>query len=119
MINSTIKLFSDDEKRVVADLKAIGMSRKAAHVMTYLIVIGPCVSEEIEQATGLRQPEVSLGVSELKKWILVEREEGTRRKVISFNVPAIEILEYYYAKLMSIRENQDTSYQSLEKLVAD
>ena len=77
------------------------MQRSTAALITYLANASEATSREIEMGTGLRQPEVSLGMRLLRenKWIM-EREikserKGRPMKVYSLGVSLEEIIKYY------------------------
>ena len=62
---------------VIELLKRIGVNRFAAIVMVSLSVDGANDSAGLQRACGLRQPEVSIAVSNLKKYGLIEVEKIT------------------------------------------
>ncbi len=68
----------DEKDEEIADaLISLGMSRNEARTLTYLRNVDEATSNELEKCTGLRQPEVSIAVKELKDrdWI---KERGEK-----------------------------------------
>ncbi|MCE8429478.1 MAG: ArsR family transcriptional regulator, partial [Candidatus Methanoperedens sp.] len=76
---SDIKQFDDKGEELVDDLIFLGMIRPAARILCYLRDINEATSMEIESGTNLRQPEVSIGMKELKERDWVNEREETRR----------------------------------------
>jgi predicted transcriptional regulator len=77
------------------------VSRNAATLITYLANMDEANSREIEMATGLRQPEVSIAMRTLRQnnWIN-EREikaegKGRPMKVYKLSTPIGEIIKHY------------------------
>ena len=66
MMESTFKVPDDDDLEFVFILQSLGMQRNVAVLITYLGSAGETTSREIEQATGLRQPEVSIAMQGLR-----------------------------------------------------
>ena len=80
-------------------LHSLGVQRKVARLLTYLAVAGESTSREIERATGLRQPEVSIAMRTLRSenWVSerdVKDTEGKGRphKVYTLITPIDEIV---------------------------
>ncbi len=89
----------DEKNEEIADvLISLGMGRPIARVLSYLKNGNDVTSVELERGTGLRQPEVSIAMRELKQhgWIN-EREEkkpgkGRPYKVYSLKIGFNEII---------------------------
>jgi len=99
MMESTFKVPDDDDLEFVFILQSLGMQRNVAVLITYLGSAGETTSREIEQATGLRQPEVSIAMQGLRgaNWI-DEREVKTGGKgrpsaVYTLNTPLSDIIK--------------------------
>ena len=75
-----------------------GMPKNVARALVFLSAHGETTSVEIEKATGLRQPEVSIAMMDLRKRKWVDKrdikKEGKGRPVHSYrlSVPWSEIL---------------------------
>jgi predicted transcriptional regulator len=66
----------DDEDLEFADImRRLGMQREVATLITYLARAGEATSKEIERATGLRQPEVSEVIQDLRGENMIEVRE--------------------------------------------
>jgi predicted transcriptional regulator len=87
-----IKQFDEKEEEIVDALKSLGLSRPIARTLAYLNNGDEATSVELETGTGLRQPEVSIVMRQLKErdWIN-ERDEkkpgkGRPNKIYSLKV---------------------------------
>ncbi len=71
-----VRQLDDRDEKIADALISLGMSRPAARILTYLQDIDEAKSTELEKGTGLRQPEISISMKQLKEcdWIN-EREE--------------------------------------------
>ena len=62
----------DDKDREFADiLRSLGMHRNTAILITYLSSAGEATAREVESGAGLRQPEVSIAMRDLRdnNWV--------------------------------------------------
>lgn len=82
----------------------IGLKRNVAKVLTYLAAVSEATSREIEVGSGLRQPEVSIAMHEIRKldWV-VERDEknpgkGRPYRIYRLNKSLPEIVEFLEAE---------------------
>ncbi|MCZ7358279.1 MAG: transcriptional regulator protein [Candidatus Methanoperedens sp.] len=89
-----------DDQEIAEILISLGMSRPVARTLTYLQKVDAATSVELERATGLRQPEVSIAMKALNPhdWI-GEREEkkpgkGRPNKVYSLKVGFKDIISH-------------------------
>ncbi len=83
----------DEKNEEIADaLIAIGMSRNIARTLSYLQNVDEATSVNLERGTGLRQPEVSIAMKQLKErnWI-VEREEKKPGKGRPYRIYALKV----------------------------
>lgn len=69
--DATIKIADEKDLEFMQYLESLGMNRNVACVITYLKDVKEGSSRDIEVATGLRQPEVSIATQTLRKkgWI--------------------------------------------------
>lgn len=73
MEDREIREFTELEELQAKTMMLLGLSRKEARIAVFLQVNdGAINAREIEIATGLRQPEVSIGLSGLKERELIE-----------------------------------------------
>jgi predicted transcriptional regulator len=77
--------FNKKDEALVELLMGTGMAKNVAKTLAFLRKKEETTSIEVEAATGLRQPEVSIAVQELrrKKWIIKRdlKKEGKGRPV--------------------------------------
>jgi predicted transcriptional regulator len=94
-------VLDDRDRKFVEALQGLNLSKSAAALITYLANVKEATSREIEIGTGLRQPEVSVGVRTLheNKWVTeyVVRSErkGRPMKVYSLRTSLDEILNHF------------------------
>jgi predicted transcriptional regulator len=93
-----VNQIDDKEEGIVDALKSLGLSRPVARTLAYLNNGDEATSVELETGTGLRQPEVSIVMRQLKErdWIN-ERDEkkpgkGRPNKMYSLKVGFNEII---------------------------
>lgn len=96
-MGSVMKTFSieqlDEKDEEITDtLISLGMSRPVARVLSYLRNGNEITSVELERSTGLRQPEVSIAMGELKErgWIR-EREEKKPGKGRPYRIYSLKV----------------------------
>jgi predicted transcriptional regulator len=70
----------------------LGISRNEARTLTYLLNVDEATSSELEKGTGLRQPEISIAVKQLKEWEWIkEREKKKPGKGRPYNIFSLKI----------------------------
>ena len=100
-----IKVLDEEDYVFIETLKTLGISRKVAITMAYLMNVNEASAQEIEISTGLRQPEVSLAMRLMSKqsWVSVRSEKQTGKgrpiNIYSLVAPVDEILSYYENKI--------------------
>jgi predicted transcriptional regulator len=99
MKSLTIRQLDEKDEEIADALISLGLSRTVARILSQLQGSNEATSMELERGTGLRQPEVSIAMRELKQrdWIN-EREEkkpgkGRPYKVYSLKVGFDEIID--------------------------
>jgi len=97
----TIKVADKEDLEFVQGLESLGMKRTVACVITFLKDLKKRSSREIEVATGLNQPEVSISMQILREkgWI-TEHEikssgKGRPLKIYALRATIDEIINYY------------------------
>ena len=100
----TIKVADEKDLEFVQGLVSLGMKRTMARVITFLKDQNERSSRDIELATGLRQPEVSIAMQTLRErnW-LTEHEiksngKGRPLKIYALRATIDEIINYYEAE---------------------
>jgi predicted transcriptional regulator len=95
-----INQLDDSDEEVAEILISSGMSRPVARTLTYLKKVDTATSIDLERVTGLRQPEVSIAMRELKPldWIDETEEKkpgkGRPNKVYSLKVEFKDIIAH-------------------------
>ncbi len=79
------KRFEDEHEDLIGGLIRTGMKKKTAIVLSYLFSNEECTQIEMERATDLRQPEVSVAINDIraKGWLKkneVKKEGKVRGK---------------------------------------
>jgi predicted transcriptional regulator len=88
----------------VQELESLGVNRNVASLITYLKEVKEGSSRDIEMATGLRQPEVSIAMRTLRErgWVAeqeIKREgKGRPQKIYALRSNIDEIIGYYEAE---------------------
>lgn len=72
MKEKKIRIMDEADERFSKLLQDFGYPSKDARVLVFMLTNKETVSKEIEQATGLRQPEVSVGTKHLRKAGLIK-----------------------------------------------
>ena len=102
MKQSTVKVLDEKDLEIIDALRSVDVPRNEATLITFLANMDEAsTSREIEMATDLRQPEVSIAMRTLRNnnW-LAEREikaegKGRPTKTYTLSVPFEEIIRYY------------------------
>lgn len=116
-----MKGLSTFDNEVIESLKHLGISRNLATTITYLKNVPEASSQEIEMSTGLRQPEVSVAMREMRKngWIKENSKnvtgKGRPTKIYKLAIPIDAIIGHYESK---IREENEARLAIVEKLKA-
>ena len=97
----TIKIADETDLEFVQGLESLGMNRNVAGLITYLKEVKEGSSRDIETATGMRQPEVSIAMRTLRQnnWV-TERDvktegKGRPMKIYKLSVHIEEIIKHY------------------------
>jgi predicted transcriptional regulator len=119
MMESTLEVLDDKDREFADILRSLGVQRNTAILITYLASAGEATSREIELGAGLRQPEVSIAMRDLrdKNWIS-EREVKTGGKgrpslVYTLTAPIDEIIKHIEDE--KLREHADV-VENIRKL---
>lgn len=99
--NVTIKVADENDLAFAEGLRSLGVSRNVASLITYLKDVNEASSRDIEMATDLRQPEVSIAMRTMRErgWI-TETEikgngKGRPQKIYALRSTIDEIIGYY------------------------
>ena len=100
-----IKVLDEEDYVFIETLETLGILRKVAMTMAYLMNVNEASAQEIEISTGLRQPEISLAMRLMRNqsWVSVRLEKksgkGRPMKIYSLTAPVDEIISYYENKI--------------------
>ncbi len=118
-MKSLIRQLDEKDEEIAEALISLGMGRNIARTLSYLQKRNEVTSIELERGTGLRQPEVSITMIDLKErdWIN-EREakkpgKGRPYKVYSLKVGFNDIIDELEKKQ---RKEADKARLRIERL---
>jgi predicted transcriptional regulator len=118
----TIKVADKEDLEFMLGLESLGMKRTLACVITFLRDQNERSSRDIEVATGLRQPEVSIAMQTLRErnW-LIEHEikssgKGRPLKIYALRATIDEIINYYEAEKSRELARFSEAIQKLKEL---
>jgi len=118
-----INQLGDSDEEIAEILMSTGMNRPVSRTLAYLIKVDTATSVDLERATGLRQPEVSLAMRALKPldWIDESEEKkpgkGRPNKVYSLKVGFKDIIAHIDKQQKKINDDAKASIEQLKKLV--
>ncbi len=120
--NITINIADEKELEFVQGLHSLGISKNVAQVITYLHDMKERSSRDIEMATGMRQPEVSIAMRTLRKrgWITEEEIKGNGKgrsqRIYALRSTIDEIIKHYEAEKSQELAQTMESIQRLKEL---
>ena len=116
----------DDSDEEISDiLISSGLSRPVARTLAYLQKVDTATSIDLERGTGLRQPEVSIAMRQLKPldWIDENEEKkpgkGRPNKIYSLKVGFKDIIAHLEKKQKKEIDDGMASIKLLKELVRD
>jgi predicted transcriptional regulator len=120
-----IKQLDDKDEEIADALISLGLGRLVARTLAFLKSVNEATSVELEMGTGLRQPEVSIAMRELKHrdWIN-EREEkkqgkGRPYKIYSLKIGFDEIIGQLESQQRKAVEEAKLKIERLKELGKD
>jgi predicted transcriptional regulator len=121
--NVIIKIADEKDLEFVQGMESLGMNRNVAGLITYLKEVKEGSSRDIETATGLRQPEVSIAMRTLRQnnWV-TERDvktegKGRPMKIYKLSVHIEEIIKHYEEVKNSESAQAMGSIQRLREMI--
>lgn len=118
------KQFDENGEEIAYVLSSLGLSRPIAKTLSYLKDLREATSVDLERVTGLRQPEVSIAMRDLKErdWIS-EREEkkpgkGRPFKIYSLKMDFKEIIANFEKQKMKEFNEIQSNITRLKELIA-
>jgi predicted transcriptional regulator len=122
MKNLLVKQFDENDEEIVDALISLGTGRPIARVLAYLQQVNEATSIELEIATDLRQPEISIATKQLEErdWI-IEREEkkpgkGRPYKIYSLKVGFDDIIAQLEKQQKKAVDEMQERIKRLKKL---
>ncbi len=112
MQSKTISVFTDKESQFAADLRLLGLDTKTSKVLTYLCLVGPATSRELEVSVDMRQPDVSRGIKNIKSYVKTETDDRHLRVIMKDADGAIGSI---YDALLKRRKEEDAAYDRILK----
>ena len=119
----TIKIADETDLEFVQGLESLGMNRNVAGLITYLKEVKEGSSRDIETATGLRQPEVSIAMRTLRQnnWVnehdVKTEGKGRPMKIYKLSVHIEEIIKHYEEVKNSESAQAMGSIQRLREMI--
>ena len=117
-----IKQLDEKDEEIADALISLGLGRNAALTLAYMQNANSATSLELERATSLRQPEVSIGMKQLneREWIN-ERDEkkpgkGRPYKIYSLKVGFKDIIAHLERQQRKGVEETQAKIEGLKKL---
>lgn len=120
MKDKTVKMFDHVDYEFIDCLRVIGIERKQAAILAFFRVEEIGTSRDIEAATSLRQPEVSLATSALTKLGFIKSEQimvlgkrGQHNNRYSLATPLEDIIKYFWGESLKSWEKKMDTYKKL------
>jgi len=88
----SVKQLDEKDEEIADAIMSLGMSRPVARTLSYLQNVDEATSIELERGTGLRQPEVSIVMKQLKErdWVS-EREDKKLGKGRPYKIYSLKV----------------------------
>ena len=118
----TIKVADKNDLLFMLGLESLGMKRTLACVITFLKDLKERSSRDIEVATGLRQPEVSIVMQTLRErnWLteheIKSKGKGRPLKIYALQATIDDIINYYEAEKSRELARNSEAIQRLKEL---
>ena len=117
--DATIRVADEQDLEFVQGLQSLGVNRNVASLIVYFKNVEEGASRDIEVATGMRQPEVSIAMRTMRErnWI-TEREikgdgKGRPMKIYRITVSIDDIIAHYEDMK---RSESSRAMQSIQRL---
>ncbi len=116
MKSLTIRQLNEKDEEITDALISLGMSRNVARILSYLQSSKEVKSVDLERDAGLRQPEVSIAVRELKgrDWIS-ERDEKKPGKGRPYKVYSLKV--DFNKIIAELEKQQKKAVDEMQKMI--
>jgi predicted transcriptional regulator len=117
-----INQLDDSDEELAEILISSGLSRPVARTLAYLQKVDTATSIDLERGTGLRQPEVSIAMMELKPFDWIDENEekktgkGRPNKVYSLKVGFKDIIAHLEKEQKKTIDDGMASIKRLKEL---
>ena len=124
MKQSAVNVLDEKDLEIIEALRSLGVPRNAAKLITCLANVTEASSREVEMATDLRQPEVSVAMRILRQNNWVNEHEikgdgkGRPMKIYKLSVPIEKIIKHYEDVKNSESTQAMESIQKLREMIA-
>jgi len=124
MKQSAVNVLDEKDMEIIEALRSLGVPRNAAKLITCLANVTEASSREVEMATDLRQPEVSVAMRILRQNNWVNEHEikgdgkGRPMKIYKLSVPIEKIIKHYEDVKNSESTQAMESIQKLREMIA-
>ncbi len=118
----TIRQLNEKNEKIADELISLGISRPIARILSYLKPGDETTSVELERGTGLRQPEVSIAMKELKQhgwineWENKKPGKGRPYRIYSLKVSFNEIVAQLEKQQKKAIDEMQASIKRLKEL---
>jgi len=123
MGSSSIPLLTDAEEEVIRLLTEVGLKTNEARLLVVFFRGQQPTSRDLERITDLRQPEVSVGVTNLekRKWVfvsdLISANKGRPVKIYALSKTIDDILDEIREGLSSGHDQQVALLQQIREII--
>lgn len=123
MMESMLGILDDEDREFADILLSLGLRRNTAILITYLASAGEATSRNIELGAGLRQPEVSIAMRDLRdnNWVgereLKTGDKGRPSQVYTLTTPIGEIIKHIEDEKLREHAEFMESIRKLKELV--
>jgi predicted transcriptional regulator len=120
-----INQLDDSDEELAEILISSGLSRPVARTLAYLQKVDTATSIDLERATGLRQPEVSIAMRQLNPFDWIDESDekkpgkGRPNKVYSLKVRFNDIIAHIEEQQKKAFDDGTASIKRLKELVRD
>jgi predicted transcriptional regulator len=120
-----IKQLNDNDEEISDILISSGMSRPVARTLAFLKKVDTATSIDLERATGLRQPEVSIAMKQLNPFDWIEENEekkpgkGRPNKVYSLKVGFKDVIAHIEKRQNTAADEAQARIKRLKELGKD
>lgn len=119
-----IEIMSKKEEKLVDILQLLGFKRGTAKTLVYMLIKKTSQTKDIERAMNLRQPEVSIGTTELQKLGILskryahhKRGKGRPTHLYTLNKSVSDVKDFLIKKMQEKIEKTERDLESLKTLM--